>query len=105
MKLNIYAYFNNDLGCYSSPQFDDHEHKAVVVAVTRQLKSVVIDNKPTAEFERLEFHCLGTFDDVTGELVSKKEVLLSCKDVINGFKSQLAEQKDKELIKGDKVNA
>ena len=100
MILNIYAYLNKALGCYSTPQFDDHDDKAVVVAVTRQLKQAFLDNRKVEELERLEFHKLGTFDDITGELKHDKVVLLDCGGIICGFKRQLEE--DKSL--GDKTN-
>lgn len=79
MKLTIFAYKDNALGCYTTPFFDDRSIENVGVGVTRAiLKS---DKKSTMKHKVL--YKIGTYDDVSGIICScDPELIVDCDEVL-----------------------
>lgn len=82
MILNILIFKNLKIKAFTTPQFDDHDPKDAA----EQLRRALIVEKDVTKvnpYKNLELYCVGSFDDLTGELtVNEPEFLLSCADVV-----------------------
>lgn len=89
MKLEILIFKNVELGCFTTPQFDDHDAEVVAVQLARSIKANLKGNtaEKVAHLKGLELYHLGDFNDETGKcnLLSQPKLLLNCTEVFNSY--------------------
>lgn len=89
MKLEILIFKNVNLGCYTVPQFDDHDVETVAVQLARSIKANLKDDNAVnvQHLRGLQLYHLGKFDDETGKCVMLEEpkLLLDCEEVFNFY--------------------
>lgn len=89
MKLNILIFKNTVLGCYTTPQFDDHDVEIVAVQLARSIKANLTESKEdkVVHLKGLELYHLGTFDDETGlcDILEYPKLLLNCEEVFKTY--------------------
>ena len=82
MILNILVFKNLKINCFTTPQYDDHDPKDAA----EQLRRSLICEKDVTKvnpYKNLELYCMGTFNDLTGEMkVTKPELLLDCAAIV-----------------------
>lgn len=79
MILDVLAYKNKKLRCFSNPFYSQEKLENLEVSVTRQ---IIQGDKDKAK--NLALYHFGTFDDITGKYDLKKEpeLLFDCDDII-----------------------
>lgn len=78
MILNILIFKNLKIGAFTTPQFDDHDPKDAAEQLRRALV-VEKDVNKVNPYKNLELYCVGSFDDLTGEIkVCEPVKLLDC---------------------------
>lgn len=84
MLLNVFAYKNELLDCFTNPFFTDVDVEKMSVNVSRQ----IVIEKDKDKIAHLKFYFIGTFDDVTGKfsLLEEPKLLLCTDDIIGGKK-------------------
>lgn len=84
MILNILIFKNLKIKAFTTPQFDDHDPKDAA----EQLRRALIVEKDVTKvnpYKNLELYCVGSFNDLTGELtVIEPELLLDCAEICKG---------------------
>lgn len=92
MKLNVLIFKNVAIGAFTSPVFDDHNP---LDAAEQLRRSIIIekDLNVVNRYKNLELYKLGTFDDLSGELITHKpELLLNCVEVVKGREDYVESQ-------------
>lgn len=92
MKLYIYANFNVLAGFFGpsiQERIEPEEMKKDYVQVVAGL-----DEKSLNMLKECDFYCLGSIDNVTGEIVPEKQFLLHCGEVVERFLKEPSEVKE-----------
>ena len=95
MKLWIYANFNVLAGFFG-PSIQE---KIDPEEMTKDYAQIVC-GLPKESLERLkecDLYCLGTIDNVTGEIIPEKQFLLHCGEVTSKFLKVESEEKKDEV--------
>lgn len=81
MILNIYAFKDNALGCFTQPFYNDVPVENVGVGTTRAIIGATPDKR--AAYKHKVLFKLGTFDDVKGKFTEcDYELVLDCDEVL-----------------------
>lgn len=83
MMLHIYANFNVLGGFFGSPIIDHIEPEEI----TKDYAQVIcgLSQEALAALNECDLYCLGSIDNVTGEVVPEKTFLLHCSDFVGRF--------------------
>lgn len=93
MKKFIYAFKDKELNCFGMPRFEEIPPESYKEGFRRGLLKGFKPDQ-LGVFIGQELHCLGTYDDSTGEVVQDKSYkLLDCDEV-------LKERKDLDVKEG-----
>ena len=84
MILNIYAFKDNKLRCYTQPFYNDVPVENVAVGTTR----AILGAKDPNIYKSKVLYLLGTFDDASGKIISQEpELVLDCDEVLGGLEN------------------
>lgn len=79
MKVSVYSYKDNALGCYSSPFYDDRPSENVRIGVAR---AIIGSEKRSSMAHKVLFK-IGEFEDTTGIITPiDPEFILDCDEVL-----------------------
>lgn len=79
MKLVVYAYKDNALGCYTTPFFDDRPTENVGIGVAR----AIIASEKKSSMKHKVLYKIGEYDDAVGLITSvEPELVLDCDEVL-----------------------
>lgn len=82
MILNVMAFYNKKINCYTQPHFIDMEPEKAALQLSRTL-TLTEDWKMIDQYKNLTLYYLGQFDDETGEFIQEeKRALLDCSLVV-----------------------
>lgn len=81
MKQYIYANYNRLGDFYCGMMFDQTNPDDMKVSYRQIVCN--LDEKALSFLKECELYYLGEFDNVTGEIIAKKEFMLNCGDVID----------------------
>lgn len=95
MILHIYANLNCEGEFFSAPMFE----KVTPEEMSKDYVQIVagLDQSYLKRLKVCDLYCLGSFDNVSGEIVPEKTFLLHCGDVCSRF--------IKDVDKKDEVSA
>lgn len=96
MILHIYANYNKLGDFFSSPIIE----KITPEEMVKDYAQIVcgLSSEYLKRLSECSLYCLGTFDNVSGEIVPEKTFLLHCNEVCSRF---LKEEVKKEEVKSD----
>lgn len=95
MKLNVMAFYNKKITCYTQPHFIDIEPEKAALQLSRSL-TLTDDWKMIDQYKNLILYYLGQFDDETAEFIQEeKRALLDCSLVVK----QKAKKEGKKDVK------
>ena len=81
MILNIYAFKDNGLGCFTQPFYNDVPIENLEVGVTRAI--VGADVSKRSSYKHKVLYKIGVFDDTNGKIESvSPELVLDCDEVL-----------------------
>lgn len=91
MKLYIYANYNQLAGFFGSVITERIEPQEMV----KDYAQIVcgLEKKYLEGLKECDLYCLGSFDNVTGEILPEKSFLLHCGEVVSRFIKQESEEK------------
>lgn len=94
MKLYMYANYNQLAGFFGSiiceriePEEMQKDYAQIVCG---------LDEKSKLMLRECDLYCLGSFDNVTGEVIPEKTFLLHCGEVVSRFLKIEEEKKDEQ---------
>jgi len=81
MILNIFAFKDNALGCFTQPFYNDVPAENVGVGVTRAIISAIPEKR--AGYKHKVLYKIGQFDDCKGKFTEcDHELVIDCDEVI-----------------------
>lgn len=92
MILHIYANFNVLGGFFGSPVIDHIEPEEMQKDYAQVCAG--LSQEVLAHLSECDLYCLGSIDNVTGEVVPEKTFLLHCSDFTSRFLKKSEENED-----------
>ena len=81
MILNIYAFKDNALGCYTQPFYNDIPAENLIVGIQRAI--VAAEKSKRSTWKHKVLYRLGVFDDATGKIENcDLELVLDCDEIL-----------------------
>lgn len=79
MKLSVYSFKDNALGCFTSPFYDDRPLENVAIGVARSIAS----SEKKQNYKHKVLYKIADFDDATGTITPCDHVLvLDCDELL-----------------------
>lgn len=92
MIVNIYTFRDIQVPVFQKPFYDTNEPDKVQKMTARRVSIASPEEVVNNHLADLELYFLGSYDDETGEIVSKVRFLLRCQDYIKSRKESNDEQ-------------
>lgn len=79
MKLSVFAFKDNALGCFTQPFYDDRPIENIAIGIGRS----IIASEKKYSYKHKVLYKIAEFDDATGVITScEKDLVLDCDELL-----------------------